>query len=147
MKVILIKDVARLGRKGEVKDVPDGHAQNFLIPRKCAVVATQEGLRRVAEEAKKHDEHHEKARDTFKRACDILGSKVVSYPTPANEQGHLFKGIGVRDILKHLESEEHIVLDEAVVELAHPIKAVGTHTVPLAFDGFMGTCKLEVIKK
>lgn len=147
MKVILIKDVARLGRKGEVHDVPDGHAQNFLIPRKLAVVATQDGLRRAQEEKKKHDEQHHRLRDAFGEACATLKEKTIVYHVEANEQGHLFKGINARDIVQHLNTEEHLTIDESVVVLDHPIKSVGVHTIQLSYDGLHGTCTLEVSKK
>lgn len=147
MKVILIKDVARLGRKGEVKEVPDGHAINFLIPRKLAVIGTGAGLRRAEEEGKKHEEHHEKLREAFSHSCALLNDKVVRYATEANEQGHLFKGVGVRDITKHLIETEGIILAETVMKLEHPIKSIGIHTIPLSYDGLSGTCTLEIVKK
>lgn len=147
MKVILIKDVARLGRKSEVKDVPDGHALNFLIPKKLAVIATPEQLRRVTEEAKKHGEQHEHALKEFTQICESLKGKVVNYSVEANEQGHLFKGINAEDIVKHLKDTEKIVLSADVVHLEHPIKDLGTHQIPLSFKGVQGVCTLEIVKK
>jgi large subunit ribosomal protein L9 len=147
MKVILIKDVARLGRKSEVKDVPSGHALNFLIPRKLAVIATPEQLRRLGEEVKQHDAQKEHAHEMFQAACTALGETHVVYAVEANEKGHLFKGINVDDILKHLESTMHIVLQKQTVLLEHPIKELGVHSIPLSFAGIKGVCTLEVIKK
>ena len=145
MKVILIKDVARLGRKSEVKDVPDGHALNFLIPKKFAVIATPEQLRRVTEEAKKHGEQHEHAIKEFTQICESL--KVVQYSVEANEQGHLFKGVNAEDIAKHLKASEGIALEASTVHLAHPIKDLGTHAVPLSYKDVQGVCTLEIVKK
>ncbi len=147
MKVILIKDVARLGRKSEVKDVPDGHALNFLIPRKLAVIATPEQLRRIGEEVKKHSEQHEHARNEFSRVCEVLKGKKVTLAVEANEQGHLFKGINALDITKHLAEVEHITLDEETVHLEHPIKALGVHEVQLSYKDLKGVCTLEIVKK
>jgi len=147
MKVILIKDVARLGRKSEVKDVPDGHALNFLIPKKFAVIATPEQIRRVTEEAKKHGEQHEHAIKEFTQICESLKGKVVQYPVEANDQGHLFKGVNAEDIAKHLKASEGIALDASTVHLAHPIKDLGTHAVPLSYKDVQGVCTLEIVKK
>ncbi len=147
MKVILIKDVARLGRKSEVKDVPSGHALNFLIPRKFAVIATDEQLKRIGEEEKQHGAQKEHAQKVFMDACAVLAEKRIRYPAPANEKGHLFKGINADDIQKYLESTEHIVLQKQVILLAHPIKELGIHEIPLSFGGGKGMCTLEVVKK
>ncbi len=147
MKVILIKDVARLGRKSEVKDVPSGHALNFLIPRKFAVIATDEQLKRIGEEEKQHGVQKEHAQKVFMDACAVLAEKHIRYPAPANEKGHLFKGINADDIQKYLESTEHIVLQKQVILLAHPIKELGIHEIPLSFGGDKGMCTLEVVKK
>lgn len=147
MKVILIKDVARLGRKSEVKDVPSGHALNFLIPRKLAVIATPEQLKRYAEGVKQVGLQKEEVHEQFMKSCKILEGKTVQYVADANAQGHLFKGIHVDDILKHLESEEGIILTKKNVLLEHPIKALGTHIIPLSHEGVEGVCTLEVLKK
>lgn len=147
MKVILIKDVARLGRKSDVKDVPDGHALNFLIPRKLAVIATPEQLRRVSEETRQHDAQKDALYEAFKAACATLTEKHISYKVEANEKGHLFKGISVDDIIAHLEATEHIVLSKQSVQLAHPIKELGTHQIPISFAGLSGVCTLVVVKK
>lgn len=147
MKVILIKDVARLGRKSEVKDVPDGHALNFLIPRKLAVIATPEQLRRVGEEAKQHEAQKEAAHEAFKAACVTLAEKQIPYAVDANEKGHLFKGISVDDIIAHLIKTEGITLLKQSVQLAHPIKELGVHPIPISFAGLSGVCTLVVVKK
>ena len=147
MKVILTKDVARLGRKSEIKDVPSGHALNFLIPRKLAVIATPEQLRRLDEEVKQRDMQKEHAQDSFTRACTTLAQKHIRYPVEANEKGHLFKGINVDDVVAHLEQTEHLTIGRQSVLLAHPIKELGIHEIPLSFAGIHGVCILEVIKK
>lgn len=146
MKVILIKDVARLGRRSEVKDVPSGHALNFLIPRKLAIIATPESLKRVTEQVTKHDEQIQENEHAFEEALAKLSTETVVYSTEANEQGHLFKGIGKDDIATHLTAlgltitKNHVTLD-------HPIKSLGIHEIPLKFGSKAGVCRLEVVKK
>ena len=146
MKVILIKDVARLGRKSEIKEVPSGHAVNFLIPRKMAIPATPENLKRITEVTKKNVEQKQNDLESFKEALKGLSTRTVTYATDANEKGSLFKGINVDDISGALEKEgftihkNHIMLD-------HPIKEIGIHEVVLRNGGVSGVCRLEVVKK
>jgi len=146
MKVILIKDVARLGRRSDVKNVPDGHALNFLIPRKLAIIATPESMKRLKEETHQHDMKKGKVLDEFNTACKALAEKPVSYVAEANEKGNLFKGVNADDISKHLASLGIIMPKENIV-LDHPIKEVGMHAVPLRFGGSEGVCQLEIVKK
>ncbi len=146
MKVILIKDVARIGRKGDVKDVPDGHAINFLIPRKLAIIATPEGMKRLSAHVSKVEEKKEMNHKLFAETLHILEATPVVYSVTANEKGHLFKGINAHDVAKHLQ-EMGQSIDEATIKLEHPIKEVGVHEIPLCFDGKKGVFHLEVVKK
>ncbi len=146
MKVILIKDVARLGRKSEVKEVPSGHALNFLIPRKLAIIATPEGMKRLNEEVRQQGAHKEGELEAFKATCALLNEKAIEYPVQANDKGSLFKGIHVDDIVRHLASLGITLLKQDVV-LEHPIKEVGVHKIPLRHGGTEGVCTLAVVKK
>lgn len=146
MKVILIKDVARLGRRSEVKEVPTGHALNFLIPKKLAIIATPESLKRVHEEHKKHEEHALEAENSFKDSIQKLSETTVVIPVEANEKGNLFKGINADDILKHLNANNFAITKNHIT-LEHPIKQLGIHEIGLAYGPHTGVCKLEVVKK
>lgn len=147
MKVILVRDVARLGRRNEIKDVPDGHALNFLIPRKLAVIATPQEVKRLTEEVQKHTAAHGESVHAFLQACETLKSEPVTYEVEASEQGQLFKGINERDIALMLKERMGIVLHENTIKLPHHIKSVGTHEVHLSFEGHEGVCTLHVVKK
>lgn len=146
MRVILIKDVARLGRKSEIKEVPSGHAVNFLIPRKMAIPATPENLKRVTEVVKKHVEKSKNDLESFKEALKGLSDRTVVYVTDANEKGSLFKGINADDIAGTLEKEGFIIHKNHIM-LDHPLKEVGIHEVVLRHSGVSGVCRLEVVKK
>ncbi len=146
MKVILIKDVARLGRRSEIKDVPSGHALNFLIPRKLAVIATPESLKRLSTQVEKQDEQKQQTADVFRDALQTLSTGPILYATEANEQGHLFKGISKDDIVAHLEGLG-IAISKSYITLDHPIKSLGIHEISLSYAGKMGICRLEVVKK
>lgn len=147
MKVILVRDVARLGRRNEIKDVPDGHALNFLIPKKLAVIATPQEIKRLNEEVGKHDAAHTETLRAFDYACEALKDTPVTYEGEASEQGQLFKGINERDIALVLKERMGIILHENTIKLPHHIKSVGTHEVQLSFEGHEGVCTLHVVKK
>ncbi len=146
MKVILVKDVARMGRKGTILEVPDGHALNFLIPRKFAIIATPEGMKRINEEHKKHDEHKETAEKSFEDALSRLATQNVVCRVEANEKGHLFKGINADDIAKLL-AENNFAISKNHIMLKHPIKDVGIHEIELVHGAKKGMCRLEVVSK
>ncbi len=146
MKVILTKDVARLGRRSEVKEVPDGHAINFLIPRKMAIIATPESMKRLNEEVKKHGEQKDNNLKSFEEAVTKLKDQNIICTVEANEKGHLFKGINVDDIAKLL-AQHHFAITKNHIMLEHPIKDVGIHEVALVHGESKGICRLEVVKK
>jgi large subunit ribosomal protein L9 len=145
MKVILLRDVAKIGRRFEVKEVPLGHALNFLIPKKLAEPATTESLKRLSVEMKKKSIMSERHESGFKGVLDALQGKVLELRVRANEQGHLFKGIHEADIAEYLSSEGHAVTASEVV-LASPIKEVGDHTITLRSGAITGTCIIKVSK-
>ena len=146
MKVILIKDVTRLGRKSDVTDVPAGHAQNFLIPRGLAIPATPENMKRVGEMTKKLSEETAAIAKSFTEACDVLKGKTITYEAQASEQGHLFKGINAHDIAKRLTEEGAPIPEESIV-LDHPLKSIGVHEVRLELGEARGSVTLEVKQK
>lgn len=146
MKVILIKDVARLGRRSEVKEVPSGHAINFLIPRKLAIPGTPENIKRLSAEIEKQDLQKQNTQKMFDESLARLSTKSVVCSVEANEQGNLYKGINVDDIAKLLESEYGGVSKDHIV-LKQPIKHVGTHTIELIDKHTKRSFQLEVIKK
>ncbi|HEU4677129.1 MAG TPA: 50S ribosomal protein L9 [Candidatus Paceibacterota bacterium] len=146
MKVILIRDVARLGRKSEVKDVPSGHAQNFLIPRKLAIPATPENVRRLGEAMKKNAAAEAERMETFRAALAACAAKPVTIEAEANEQGHLFKGLHAKDVV-HALAAAGCEFDESDIVLSAPIKSIGTHTVALERGDEKGSATLEVVKK
>lgn len=145
MKVILLRDVAKIGRKSEVKDVPDGHAINFLIPRKLAILASPENMKRITEVSEKHASMVAGSVERFKEAL-TRNEGGVSMHAEANAQGNLFKGIRAEDVATLLNTHG-FALEKQHVVLPSPIKQVGTHEIALAFSGVKGKVQLTVIKK
>lgn len=144
MKVILLMDVARVGKKYDIKDVPQGFAQNFLLKNGKAVIATPEKIKEV--EARKeaiylsHTVEHAK----LKAGLDALKEISIVIVSPANEKGHLFKGIHAKDIVSELKKGANVAIAEDMIQLAEPIKELGTHTINVLWNGEKGQFTLEV---
>jgi large subunit ribosomal protein L9 len=145
MKVILLRDVAKIGRRFEVKEVPAGHATNFLIPRKLAEPATPEALRRHSVEMKKKSIMTERHDSGFKSVLESLKGTIIEFAVPANEQGHLFKGVHEADIAGYLTKQGMAVTVSEIV-LPHPIKETGEHVVTLKSGDVTGTCTIRITK-
>jgi large subunit ribosomal protein L9 len=145
MKVILLRDVAKIGRRFDVREVPDGHALNFLIPRKLAEPATKEALRRLEVETKKKTIMSDRHDTSFKDALKKLSESTLTLALAANEQGHLFKGVKAADILKCI-IENGVHIEENEIVLPQPIKEVGEHEITLRSGDTEGVITVHITK-
>jgi large subunit ribosomal protein L9 len=145
MRVILLRDVAKIGKRFDVCSVPDGHALNFLIPRKLAEPATKDALRKLEVERKKKTIMSDRHETDFKSSLEALKVNGIELSLPANEQGHLFKGVHESDIAKHLE-EKGIHVDAKEVVLPHPLKEVGEHEVTFKSGDITETVIVRIIR-
>jgi large subunit ribosomal protein L9 len=146
MKVILQKDVPRIGRKHDVKDVPDGHAQNFLLPRGLAVRATEDALTRLTLQKTQHHEKQVQSEMSFTQALTDARGKQILVASDSNDEGNLYRAINARDIIESLTTHG-IILDEASIKIDTPIKSLGEHTVSLSSQGNKGHLTITVVAK
>ena len=131
MKVILLKDVKGTGKKGEVKEVSDGYARNFLLPKKMAVVADNTAMKELNEKNKAIEN---KAQKEYEAAIE-LGKKmeemnIVIY-SKAGEGGRLFGSITSKDIAEQLKKQHEVVVDKRKVLLEEPIRVLGSTFVEI----------------
>jgi large subunit ribosomal protein L9 len=134
MKVILLKDVAKIGLKHTIVDVPDGYGQNQLIPKGLAKPATPENLKmveRLKEEAGAKESAVEKKFFDTKKA---LEEKVISLKGRKHDHGHLFAAIRPEEIVAAAKAAS-IDMDPKMVRLDQPIKMTGEHEVKLVHGG------------
>ncbi len=133
MKVIFVKDVPKMGRRLEVKDMPDGYARNFLIPKGLVVVATPTELAKRDREVQSHEDAKRLVdslvESHFKKAAD----ETLVLKAQANEEGHLFSGITTKIICDHLETDRHVIIPEKAIKLDHPIKSIGAYEIELTY--------------
>ena len=129
MKVILQKTVQRLGDPGDVADVADGYARNFLIPRGLAVKA-EKGTVRHAESLKRS---HESRITALKSEFEALATRIIQTPivvtAKAGEEGRLFGSVTAADIAEAVSAQAGVTVDRKDVHLDEPIRSVGTHEV------------------
>ncbi len=141
MKVLLLRDVSGMGNKGQIKEVKEGYALNYMIPNKLAVPADGITVKnfKVAEQAKKDKEaiHEELIKKTL---LDIKGKRVL-ITTKASEKGKLFKSIHGLDVSKAFQLEHNIKIDESWFPKNFSIKEVGEVKVVIEKIGL----KTEVI--
>ncbi len=132
MQVILLEDVKGLGKKGQVVKASDGHARNYLIPRKLAAEATENNLkaleRKNAELAAQRAAEKENALE-LKKKIESAGLLVIK--TKAGEGGRLFGAITSKDIADAFEASYGIALDKKKIVLENPIKQTGEYKAEL----------------
>ncbi|MBB65034.1 MAG: 50S ribosomal protein L9 [Waddliaceae bacterium] len=146
VKVLLLEDVHALGRSGDIVSVKCGYARNFLQPQGFAVIADRNALRMQerlqlarAEQAKRDLEEAEQ----FKSQID---GQVFSCERKVDPDGHMYGSVAILDIVEIVKEAQGFELDKKFVTLAHPIKKVGIHTIPVNFkEGVEATFTLKVI--
>ncbi|MFA5934511.1 MAG: 50S ribosomal protein L9 [Candidatus Paceibacterota bacterium] len=135
MKIILIKDVKKIGRKYDVKDVADGFALNSLIPSGSAVPATGNYMKMIEEKKKQSGLVKDNFKKTLEDAIAKLQDKRLNIKGKVNEKGHLFAGVHINQIIEEFKKQTGLKLDEDIFNLEKPIKEIGEHKVELTFGG------------
>ena len=132
MKVIMLEDVKGKGKKGEVKEVPSGYAQNYLIKNKLAKEATKESLAEVAGKKKAKAKQDAEILQESKNLKEIIEAEdtIVEIKAKAGEDGRLFGSIPSKQITDALEKQYKIKVDKRKLDLKQPIRGLGTMEVP-----------------
>ena len=145
MKIILTKDVQGTGKAGEVKDVADGYARNFLIPRKLAIPASGGALKTV-EQRKAAEEKRAATEEASARAlADRLTAAPVVLTARVGDQGRLYGSITSADIADQLSAHLGQPIDKRKIDLDEPIRQLGTHEVTIRLHrAVSATVKVDV---
>jgi large subunit ribosomal protein L9 len=129
MKVILQKTVERLGDPGDVADVADGYARNFLIPRGLAVRAEKGNVRHAESLTRAHEARTKARRGEFETVAARIIQTPVVVTARAGDEGRLFGSVTAADIAEALSEQVGVSVDRRDVHLDDPIRSVGTHEV------------------
>ena len=129
MKVILRKDVEKLGKEGDLVEVADGYARNYLIPKGAADEATPENVRILKRRKKEEARLAEDKLEDAQEYAENLEKVNVLIKIKAGENGKLFGSVNTKDIAESLEKDHKIKIDKRKIELEEPIKTTGEHIV------------------
>jgi len=148
MKVIFQQDVKGQGKKGELKEVSEGYARNFLLPRKLATEATRDNINAYAQKEKAKRAQELRDRQAAEENASKLKDIVVTIRAKAGSNGRLFGSVTSQEIAEALAEQHGIVVEKNRIVQAEPIKAFGSYEVKCKFGfGIDGTLNLLVIEK
>ncbi|QEK13501.1 50S ribosomal protein L9 [Crassaminicella thermophila] len=147
MKVILLKDVKGLGKKGAVVNASDGHARNFLIPRGLAKEATAGNMKVLEKQKAAEDRKKQEELAKAKALADKLSNITVKLKGKAGEGGKLFGSVTSKDIAEGLMKQHKIKIDKRKIQLDNPIKTLGAMFVEVkVYPEVTAKMKVEVLE-
>lgn len=147
MKIILLKDISKLGRKYDVKTVSDGHALNLLIPQGSAIAATPDALKRIETEKAKMVGERKVQEELLVKNLAGLKDITLTVQVKANDKGHLFAGMHREEVAAEIEKQTRLQIDPSFIQLEHPLKELGEHTIEVKAEGKSVKFKLVLEKK
>ena len=130
MKVLLCEDIDKLGYLGDIVEVKDGYARNFLLPYGKATVPSENNIKALAQEKAKRANERKLVYEQLVKASEAVQGAEVVIAAKTNEQGHLFGSVAEKDIAENLRGQGFEVADK-MVKLDHHIKEVGTFEIAL----------------
>ena len=144
MKVILLTDVARIGRRYEIKEVADGYGRTVLIGRGRALLATPENLRKVEAERRVATSGVTRDQKDFGAIVAYAAKHPLVMVAPASTEGHLFAGLHARDLAAALKAASHLPVASEWFVLPSPLKSIGTSVIKLKTAGETGSLVVDV---
>ncbi len=146
MKLILLEDVKKVGRKGEIVEVADGYGRNFLLPRKLAAEATTANLNTAKTNAENKARQAQREADEAKLLGAQLEKISVKIPVKLGKDGKLFGSVGGSDVAKALKRENNLNVDKRKITLQSEIVGVGTYEAVIKLHPEVTTkIKVEVV--
>lgn len=146
MKVILKEDVDHLGRMGDLVDVADGYARNFLLPRQKAAVATTKNVKVLEHEKRVIADRMKKEKMGAEEVAKKIGALSIIIPAQVGEEGKLFGSVSSKDIVEAIAAQG-MEVDKRKVLLEKPIKELGVFQVPIKIHhDVTAQVKVEVVK-
>lgn len=147
MKVILQQDVANLGKKSTLVEVPNGYALNKLIPSGKAVAATAENRKQIEAKETQDAAAKEEAQAKLQEVRTAMADETLVVTMEANEKGLLFQALSPQHIAAAAAEKELALTEDMVILPDDSIKKVGTHEIQLTAGGEMSKVTIEVVAK
>ena len=145
MKVILLADIKNVGKKDTILNANDGYARNFLLPKKLAVEATPDNLKKLND--KKNSEQHKKDLDKQKaqETKEIINKLQLNLKVKAGENGKIFGGVTAKEISEELNKQHKIEVDKKKIVLAETIKTIGRFSVDIKlYEGIIAKLAIDI---
>jgi large subunit ribosomal protein L9 len=129
MKIILLKDIPKVGKRYDMKEISDGYALNLLIPKGLAVAATPDVVKRIDLERARDEGEKRVHQELLLKNLKELEGVTVTMVEKANDKGHLFAGVHKLEIIPAIEKQTRLQIDPEHIVLEKPIKETGIHQV------------------
>ena len=144
MKVILLEDVKALGKKGQIVNINDGYARNFVLPKKLGVEATAKNLNGLKLQNANKEKLAQEALDAAKELAQKLEAGKVVLTIKTGEGGKVFGSVSSKEIATEVKNQMGYEIDKKKIQLKDAIKTLGTHTVPVKLHQKV-TAELKVV--
>jgi len=131
MKVVFLQDVPNVAHAGETKEVADGYARNFLLPKKLAAQADPKMMNVIESQVKARARQAAQTEAEMTELASQLDGKEITIKARVGENDRLYGSITTGDIIAELEKDYGIVVDKRKIELGDPIRELGSHEVPI----------------
>lgn len=145
MEVILLKDVEKVGRKGEVANVADGYARNFLLPRRMAETATAARIAAVRKTQEEREARERREAEQAEEVRDLLSKTVLTIPASVGSGDRLFGSVTNQDVASAIYTARKVRIDKRHVLLEEPIKTVGTFMVRVEVHSSVEPAEVKVM--
>lgn len=148
MKVILLEDVKSLGKKGEIVEVNDGYARNFILPKKKGVEADSKNLNDLKLQKKNDEKMAQERLDDAKALSEKLATESITIKMDAGVEGKLFGSISTKDVANEAKKQLDLEFDKKKVVLPENIKSLGTYDVKIKLHPeVQATLTIKVVAK
>lgn len=145
MKIILIQDVKKLGKKGEVIEVNDGYARNYILPQKLGVEANSKNMNDLKLQKMKEEKDAQKLLDEARELAEKIGAQPVTVKMKAGEGGKVFGSVSSKEIAEAMKKQSGLEIDKKKIQLPEPIRSFGFHEVGVRLHPQVtGTLKVKV---
>lgn len=131
MRIVLRNDLVKLGKRGDICEVADGYARNFLLPKGYAIRATAGGTAQANSMRRSRDLRDARDRESAEVIARTLVPVVIRIPARAGAGDKLFGSVTSSDVVEAVEAQTNVALDRRRLHLEEPIKTLGTHEIPV----------------
>src|SRR5436189_6415677 len=138
MKIILLQDVEGLGKAGDLKEVANGYARNYLLPRRLAAGATPGLIANRSQRIAAEQRRLEKQAELNRQLAGGLAQITLTFKAKVGRQGRLYGSITSQDVASALQEAEGITIDRRAIDLSEPIRSLGTFSVPVKVAASQG---------